>query len=250
MNEKIPFLIQKMEIPSYLSDCKGLLRLDALFMLLQEMSNKHASLLGAGWHDLQKNNAFWVITKMSLKINRMPRWTENIILRSWVRPSEIATSPRDYEIEDEAGNILISGSSVWAILDTEHGRPQRMSNYDGVFPKQDRMADCEKPKKIAPLHIPEQASFAKDVETSDIDMNLHVNNAHYIQWALNSVDTEYYKTHTFNQVFVNFIAQAKLGDKYSVHSEKTAEDAFSTAIFSPESGKEFCRIATKWIPLV
>lgn len=246
MENKLPFLTENIRIPSYLADYKSQLRPDSLFMLLQEMSNRHASLLGVGWHDLQKRGFFWVITKMSLKIKRMPRWTETVVLRSWVRPSDTATSPRDFEFEDSDGNIIVSGSSVWAILDTTSNRPQRMSDFDSCFSPQQRQADCEKPRKIRSIPLPETPPFTKEVELSDIDMNMHVNNTHYIQWAFNSMPETYYREHSLEEISVNFLSQARLGESYSVQTATVSTDEFISTIYSDKDKKEFCRIHSKW----
>ena len=243
----LPFLVEKFRIPSYLADFKSQLRLDSLFMLLQEMSNKHASLLGVGWHNLQKNGFFWVITKMSLKIVRMPLWTENITLKTWVRISDTATSPREFEISDEQGNIIIAGSSVWAILDTKSNRPQRVSNFDSNFLQQEHEADCDKPRKVKQIQLPETPEFLKKIELADIDMNMHVNNTHYILWAINTIPKNFYMTHSIKEIMVNFISQARFGEYYSVHTEEISDTEFISTIYSDQEKKEFCRIHSKWI---
>ncbi len=186
MPEIIPIFEKRFQIPSYFVDDRSQLTINALFSLLQEVSNSHATLLGAGWHELLERGYFWVLTKMQLKICRLPEWTEPVVLRSWVRKSDAATSPRDYEMTDANGNLLIAGSSIWAILDTTAGRPQRMSMFDGMFLPQERAALDRRPAKIGPLALPDTLPEAKEVVHSDIDMNHHVNNANYIRSAKSS----------------------------------------------------------------
>ncbi len=144
-------------VPSYFVGEDSLMTVSSLFSLLTEVSNRHASLLNAGWHQLRERGYFWVITRMRMEINRMPEWTEPVLLRSWVRKSDAATSPRDYELIDANGNVIVAASSVWAILDIEHGRPQRMSAFDADFPVQERSAMEHKPQKVKALTIPAEA---------------------------------------------------------------------------------------------
>ncbi len=246
MPEIIPIFEKRFQIPSYFVDDRSQLTINALFSLLQEVSNSHATLLGAGWHELLERGYFWVLTKMQLKICRLPEWTEPVVLRSWVRKSDAATSPRDYEMTDANGNLLIAGSSIWAILDTTAGRPQRMSMFDGMFLPQERTALDRRPAKIGPLALPDTLPEAKEVVHSDIDMNHHVNNANYIRWALDAVSEEFRQTHRLTDVSVNFIAQAKLGDRYIVCSELLSETAFKTAILSADGLTTYCRLQTDW----
>ncbi len=246
MPEIIPIFEKKFQIPSYFVDDRSQLTVSSLFSLLQEVSDSHATLLGAGWHALRDRGFFWVLTRMRLKINRLPEWTEPVLMRSWVRKSEAATSPRDYELLDAEGNLLVAGSSIWAILDTAEARPQRMSIFDGMFLPQERSAIDGKPPKIGPVSLPDMLPGAKEAVHSDIDMNHHVNNARYIQWAFDAVNEEFRQTHRLKDVSVNFISQAKLGDRYVVCSEPVAENTFKTAILSADGLTTYCRLQTEW----
>ena len=241
-----PFLEENLTIPSYLADEQAQLSVTSLFKLLQEASDRHAALLGAGWFDLQNRGYFWVLTKMLVHINRFPKWQEEVLLRTWVRASEAATSPRDFEIEDADGNLLVSARAIWAILDTEQGRPQRMDMFDGHFLPQERCALDRRPPKIGPLTLPDTLPEAKTALYSDLDMNHHVNNAHYIQWAFDSFDKDFLRSHRLTDIAVNFIAQAKLADPYVVISQPVADNSFKTAILSANDRTEFCRLQTDW----
>lgn len=246
MTDIIPILEKSFQIPSYFVDENAELTVSALFSLLQEMSDNHASLLGAGWHELRVRGYFWVITKIQLKINRLPKWTEPVRLRTWVKNSNAATSPRDYEMLDADGNLLVAGNSVWAILDIANGRPQRMSMFDGCFLPQERNAIDRIPPKISALDIPKEPRYSKEVVASDIDINRHVNNARYIQWAFDAVKEEFRHTHRVSGMTVNFLSQAKLGDHYAVHTETVSEYEYKTTLYSSDDRQEYCRIQSEW----
>lgn len=250
MSNIIPVLEEKFVIPSYFVDENAQMTVSCLFRILQEMSNKHASLLGAGWYQLREMGYFWVITKIQLKINRLPKWEEEVILRTWVKKSNAATSPRDYEMVDSDGQVLVAGSSIWAILDIAKSSPQHMNLFDGYFMPQDRDAIAQKPQRINALELPEETLNWKTAAPSDIDMNHHVNNAHYIQWAFDSVNPSFKETHRITDVAVNFISQAKLGDHYAVHSKHISDTGYQTTLYSPETKQEFCRILTDWKSII
>jgi acyl-ACP thioesterase len=249
-NMPLPFLEETIEIPSYLTDDSAHLGISALFKLLQEASERHASLLGAGWYELQERGYFWVVSRIQLKIHQLPKWRDKILLRTWVKPSEAATSPRDFEIEDMEGRPLASARALWAIIDTEHNRPQRMNMFDGLFAPQDRSAIGQKPIKIPPVLHPDILYGPKDVVFSDIDMNHHVNNAHYIQWTFDAMNEEFRKTHRLSDMTVNFIAQAKLGEQYKVLTEQISATEFRTSIVSGDNLSEYCRIQSRWEPVI
>ena len=223
MSEPLPILEEKFVIPSYFVDDNAQMTVTSLFQLIQEMSDRHATILGAGWQQLRHRGFFWVITKIKLIIN--------------------------FEMEDADGNLLVSASTIWAIIDIEQNRPQRMDMFDGLFLPQERSAMDKKPPKIGPIQLPDTLPEPKSMLHSDIDMNRHVNNAHYIQWAFDSVSDEFLKSHKISSVVVNFIAQAKPGDQYMVCSQPLDENSFKTYILSAHDHTEFCRLQTTWTPL-
>jgi len=235
-----------MKVPSYFVDEDARMTVSALFGLLTEISNRHASCLNAGWHQLRRRGYFWVITRMRMEINRLPEWTETVTLRTWVRQSQAATSPRDYEMLDDDGNVLVAASSVWAILDIASGRPQRMSDFDADFPMQERCAIERKPQKISAITAKETNLTPLWVQASDLDMNHHVNNAHYIQWAFDALSQEFRMSHRIATVTVNFVSQAKLGDQYRIKSEADSDSTFRTSIISANEPNEYCRLQTEW----
>lgn len=244
--EPLPILEERLVVPSYFVDDTTQMTVCSLFQVMQELSDRHATILGAGWYSLCERGFFWVITKIQMNIHRLPQWTEEVTLRTWVRNSNAATSPREFEILDADGKVLVAASAVWAILDKEHGHPQRMSMFDGCFAPQDRSAlECN-PMRIGPLTLPETLPEPMDVRHSDIDINNHVNNAHYIQWAFDAVSESYRKTHKIVSVAVKFIAQAKFGDQYVVYSEPVADNSFKTSILSADGKTEYCRLQTEW----
>ena len=244
--ETVPIFEETFVIPSYFVDDNAQMTVSSLFQLMQEISDRHAAILGAGWFSLCERGYFWVITKIQLEIHRLPKWTEQVTLRTWVRKSNAATSPRDFEITDSEGNLLVAANAVWAILDKEHGCPQRISLFDKGFNPQERCALERKPMTIKPITLPDTLPEPIDVRYSDLDINRHVNNAHYIQWAFDDVSEAFRKTHRIIGVAVKFIAQAKLGDQYIVCSETVSDNCFNTSIFSSDGKTEYCRIQTEW----
>lgn len=244
--EPVPILEETFVIPSYFVDDTAQMTVCSLFQLMQEISDRHAAILGAGWFSLCERGYFWVITKIQLEIHRLPKWTEQVSLRTWVRKSNAATSPRDFEIMDSNGHLLVAANAVWAILDKEHGYPQRISLFDNGFMPQERCALEGKPMTIKPIALPDTLSKPKDVRYSDLDINRHVNNARYIQWAFDAVSEAFRQTHRIKGVAVKFIAQAKLGDRYIVCTEPVSDNCFNTAIFSSDGKTEYCRLQTEW----
>jgi len=241
-------LEHNLKIYSYLVDDEMNLSMPALFGLIQEISSEHVNKCNIGWQNLRKSNLFWVLSKIHIKIARLPRWSEDIIIRTWGKCHDLLVNPRDYEMEDNEGNLMMKATSSWVILDAENGKIKKLDEFDDrlVYPKEKEDAITTRAPKVPKIDIQEECNF-NIVLNSDIDMNKHVNNAHYVQWALDSVNQIFRQTHRLVEVVINYLSQAKLGDYYGIISKHVAENEYITSIFSKEGNMEFCRIQSIWV---
>lgn len=239
-------LEEKITIQSYLTDNKMELTLPALFGLIQEISSKHVTQCGIGWENLKDKNLFWVLSKIKLSISRLPKWSETIILKTWGKLHDLVVEPRDYEMVDEQGNVLIKGTSSWVIIDSEKGKIQSLNKFEEhlIYPE-NKDAFIERAPKVAKIEIAEQEP-SEHVRYSDLDMNQHVNNAKYIQWALDSISQVFRDKHNLKEAVVNYINQARYGDIYNVASVPIGINNYITTIFSANDKREFCRISSVW----
>ena len=240
-------LEHNIKIYSYLVDDEMHLSIPALFGLIQEISSEHVNKCNIGWQNLRKSNLFWVLSKIHIKISQLPKWSEEIILRTWGKCHDLLVNPRDYEMEDKEGNMLLQATSSWVILDAKNGKIKKLDEFDEhlVYPE-GREAIVSRAPKVPKINIQGKCDF-NIVLNSDIDMNKHVNNAHYVQWALDSVNQLFRKTHQLVEVVINYLSQAKLGDYYGIISKHIVENEYITSIFSKEANMEFCRIQSIWV---
>ena len=237
---------QSFTIPSYQVDRYKRLTVSYLLNLMQEVAWQHSTACGAGWQDLKKENCFWALTKMRIHILRMPEWLETIQLQTWGKPGPYVVQPRDFEMYDADGNLLMQATSDWVILDFPTFRPQRLEHFnDRIACLADRHAIEAPAPKILPLKKPDEGPV-RAVLFSDIDVNQHVNNVKYVQWMLDSLPAEFVEQHTLKDLAINFVMQAKLGDAYRVVHDETAPDTIETAIRLAADGHDFCRLRTVW----
>lgn len=241
-------LKHNLKIHSYLVDDEMNLSMPALFGLIQEISSEHVNKCNIGWQNLRKSNLFWVLSKIHIKIARLPKWSEEIILRTWGKCHDLLVNPRDYEMQDKEGNLLLQATSSWVIIDATNGKIKKLDEFDDrlVYPENKKDAITTRAPKVPKIDIQEECNF-NFVLNSDIDMNKHVNNAHYVQWALDSVNQLFRQTHRLVEVVINYLSQAKLGDCYGIISKHIVENEYITSIFSKEGNLEFCRIQSIWV---
>jgi len=84
-----------------------------------------------------------------------------------------------------------------------------------------------------------------------LDWNRHVNNAVYIQWALESVPPDLLMSRRPMELEVSYRAEAFYGDEVlsaaqRVPEGESAEAAFLHQILNAATGVELARLRTRW----
>jgi medium-chain acyl-[acyl-carrier-protein] hydrolase len=233
-------------VHSYDIDYNSRLNVFSLFNYFQEIAWEHAGILGFGKEDLEKRNLFWVLSRVRVEIERLPLWTEKLTLITYPRGIDGLFALRDYEIYDSLGKRVISGSSSWLILSAQTRRPVRLTDLDLQFVANDRSALEVNPSKISdPVGTPlKTESFL--VKPSDIDVNFHVNNARYVEWAYNSFPILHFKEFIPKVVEVNFLAEGKSDDNVDIELFKVSDEKNIISIRRIEDKKELCRVHFEW----
>lgn len=167
----------------------GVATLSSLANWLQEAAGRSASSLGFGEETLAGMGLTWILTRLVLRIRRMPTPGESLIVRTW--PSVLDRfGYRGYEVFDAKGGLLVSSGSAWSVMDLTARRltpvPPELAE---VYPRQPRPCDaftCRTLPRLADAGSGPAEGFAAPVRVrrDDLDLNGHVNNARYLSWLL------------------------------------------------------------------
>ncbi|MFW5689099.1 MAG: acyl-[acyl-carrier-protein] thioesterase [Spirochaetota bacterium] len=213
-------------VRSYEVDPDGRLRPVVLLRMLQEAAWQHASLLGKGFHHRAEGELFWVLSRLRVRMERYPRWGERFTIRTFPVGTERLFALREFSLHTEGGELLGRASSAWLVVDASRGRPVRPqpvvadivvteSEYDGDterFPALDETAAAAAARPIvAPV---EHGPFP--VRYHDIDQYHHVNNASYLEWAIDALDASRPMGSQATELGVDFLKETLLADRYTV----------------------------------
>jgi len=182
--------------------------LPAICNLLQEVAGNHARELEFDITDLQKDKLTWVLHRLHVQMDRFPEWRETITIKTWPSSGDGLRAYRDFLIMDENGNIIGKSLSYWLIMNIKSRRPARIpkkilemapENANHVLP----VTDATFPEIDQPDYLEEF-----EVRKTDLDLNRHVNNVHFIEWALASLPDDA----TVNEIDIQFTAESVWGD--------------------------------------
>jgi acyl-ACP thioesterase len=164
------------------------------------------------WSLLKKSNAFWVTTKVKLKINRMPALDEKFAMQTWPLQSTAVKFERDAKI-CAGKETLVAIKSEWVALDadTHKIRPAK-SIY---FPKMKNRTDRAIEGKFANLNFDNngaQKVYSRTILPTDIDVNGHTNNCNYTRFVLDCFPLAEHKTTQIDTYEIHFVNESHEGD--------------------------------------
>ncbi len=242
---------RKYAINIFNTDLTGRLSPGALFSFFEDLAARHAAELGWGRDDLMASGGyFWALSRMIVKIDRLPGAWEEVTLRTWPRGTEAIFALRDLEMYDDAGKRIAGASSSWVIVDYNTRKAQRpdkaLSGLNKNFP-QVRATETNA-RKVPLLPAGEHTLTKLKVKLDDIDVNRHVNNARYVHWAVNCYDPEFISLHTPDTIEVNYLLEGHQGEMINILTATSdgQETAFIHSVTRESDGTELCRLRMSW----
>ncbi len=235
----------EMFISSYQVDQFGTMSIPAMCSLFEELAWKHADANKFGYEHLKEKNLFWVLSRLAVKIHKRPVWKQNIISKTWTCGVEGLFARREFQVEDESGEVLITAVSHWLMLDLATRLMVRTGNYKELFSMQREKALDYIPVKIKPVK-PDIVSGFSEVLFSDIDLNRHMNNVRYLQRIIDSYDygvIEKYKITAFD---INFLNEALIGDQLAVVCQEADEQEQYAAVVRQSDNLDMARMRLNW----
>ena len=236
---------EKFTVRSYEMDVQGVASVPAICNYLQEVAGNHATELGVAVDHLFRKNMTWVLSRLHVKVFRFPFWREEIKIETWPSGRQGKFAIRDFLIFDQKHNILVKASSSWMIIDLNTQKPIIMPEFmDAIrLPDRKRAIDDSFPKMSVPKNPDLERSF--DVRLSDLDINQHVNNVKYIEWALESVPLDVWKEKILSELEISFRAETMYGEKITIKTERE-DDIFSHHVISEDDQRDLALLKSTW----
>jgi len=208
---------ERFEIKSYCVDFQQILKPSVLLQFFQEAASNHAEQLGSGYKALAAKGLFWVLSRLSTEITRMPEWGEIILCETWPASTEGLLFRRDFLIYDTDQNIIIRAVSGWLLVNLTNLRPQRISalgiNLSGNDGKRSLDYFPER------LNIQtKEICYRKKIFYNQIDQNLHVNNSQYLDWVTDCFDINHYNHFSLSTFSCEFLSETHWGDEVELRT--------------------------------
>jgi acyl-ACP thioesterase len=213
----------------------------------QHASSTHSSVAGYPVTSLIKKNLTWVITRYHIIINKYPGWRDKISVSTWRSGERPNFAPREFKVEDDSGNKLIYATSSFKLLDLKTKQTVSPKIHLPDYPVYEKREIQDEFLSLFELKNPD---FEKqlNVRRSDLDINRHVNNTLYLEWAIESIPEKIFNDFKICEIEIGFNRPSFYGDKI-ISMTKACDNSkieFFHKIVRIKDNTILAKLKTKW----
>ena len=223
-----PFFVEPFHV-----DFTGRIFLGVLGNHMLNAAGNHSQRRGWGIGALNETRHTWVLSRLAIEMNEMPRQYEHCEVRTWVKSVMRYFTNRNFSIHRADGTPLGYARSVWAMIDLETRQPcNLLTLYDGdilnYIVEEDQSLPLGGAGKGAFCPIEGHTSFRfrepqllRTIDTyySDVDINGHINSIKYIEHILDLFPKERFEQQSIHRFEIAYKAESYLGDRLSFYEQ-------------------------------
>lgn len=237
--------VKEYNLRTYECDKNGYLRIVTLFNILQDIADSHATDLGLGMEYCLSKGFAWVGANYHIKINQMPKTHEYIKIITWPSEQRKLGAIRDFAVYDNNGNLIITATSQWILIDFKRKRPISLKDH---LPEYTVINEHSLISNFEKLPTPSKDDYKKtfSIRFDDIDINMHVNNSLYPLWASETLSSEFRDEYLPSEIEISFKKEGHLGEDIQVTTEQNKEETIHS-IISLNDNRELSNVRIKWV---
>ncbi|MCD7841084.1 MAG: thioesterase [Lachnospiraceae bacterium] len=228
---------------------------------LQDCCLFQSEALGVGPDYLKSRHRLWLLSGWQVVIDRYPRMFEKITVATIPYEFSGCLGWRNVCVSDENGVCIVRANSPWLYVNTDTGRPAQPDETEkSAYALEERIPMDYAPRKIK---LPENMTAGTPVPVIQefIDTNHHVNNAQYVDIAVNIMEEDMHafhdpdaavktQTETFRdtkpfirEIRVEYKKQAILGE--ILYPETCLRDDWYYVAFTDPDGHVYAAVAIR-----
>ncbi len=239
---------KEFQVRSYEVDLYGRVSPRTLLNYLQDAAGEHADRLGLSVTDLFRRDLTWVLSRYHVQFLSYPPVGQRVRVQTWPSGRNGRFAVRDFQVADDNGSPIAKATSSWMVVSLKTGRSVRLEDALPDYPVVALRA-LEDDFATLPKLDDAEAQIPFRVRMGDLDINRHVNNVIYADWALESVPEDIIRDWCPASLEIAYRASATYGDritsKIKVMTEGDSPE-FLHQLVEEGDGRELTRLRTRW----
>lgn len=198
----------------------GYLKYVDLCNLLQLTAAEHSILGGLSFNDMQEHHQAWVLSRIRIEIDALPKWQDKVTVKTWIESLEGNKSIRNIEMYLD-GKKIVGSTTFWAVFNTQLRKSEPLALPHEHFEKYpDHKATAQSFARINILQETEKVG-ERNVVLSDLDIVNHVNNTKYLEWCLDTLHPKAVLKQHVKSLEMNFLRELNWNDAVEIHTDET-----------------------------
>lgn len=203
-------------------NAQGLMPVSLLTERIIEVASEHANALGIGYSALQPKGIGWVLSRVSIVMERWPQINSEYSLTTWIEGWTRLYSDRCFVVKDQNGNVFGYARTVWVAIDI-HNRCATSLDQIADPDMVNTQMECPIPKqrKMLPVDIDTATSVRNyTFGYADLDFNRHVNSTRYIDHILDTWSLQFYDKFTPMTFEIAYAHECLYGQKVTIAAQQ------------------------------
>jgi medium-chain acyl-[acyl-carrier-protein] hydrolase len=215
------------KITSADTDMNGRIRLGSLVNLLLQSAIDSADSLGFGYGGIRQQNLFWVLSRLTLEIDRPLTWYETVDVETWPKNVEKILYLRDFLLRDKEGQIIGKATSGWLAVDI---KTKQLKKIDGIHSEffvrlKNRHAISSPPEKLFASDGKE--NFRVKTGYYDADLNQHVTTTRYADWMMDTFSLDFHVNNYPKRISLNIMKETMPGETLELIRKESDNRVFN-----------------------
>ena len=217
-------LIYKKQYTLLMRDCDMFKRLkpSVILTMFQDCSEALTEGWGVGLDAMLDIGVIWVAAKAECSVRRLPIHGDTVAVRGWACRCRNGIFPFRYVIDDAGGQPLIEGCSLWVLSDLEtHSMLSEHIPKIALPSPEPEDAGLPRMRAILPPGSPRHT--VRQVRFSETDINGHLTNTRYLDWACDLVPGAFHREHPITGLRIDYRAEIFPDEEVPLDWELTDE---------------------------
>ena len=230
----------KYTVEPFTEDYCGNLAWGKIGNLLLRCSSMHAGKHGFGYAQMIELQRVWVLSRLVIELDAMPRSEETFEIRTWVSRIYRQFTDRHFTLSRADGSVYGHATSIWALIDTESREPADLTQLaDGGF------TEALLPKEPSPIAPMGRIRLKKPVllhthkaAYCDLDINGHVNSIRYMELLIDLFSPKTMKETPLRRIEMAYCLESYWGDDLEIYGDEEPADPTKQCFEIRKNGKD------------
>lgn len=200
-----------------------------------------------GWAELLKRGFAWFLMRYRVEFDSFPTDVAEIKIITESRGCQRINAYRDFEVYDNKTNQrILKAASCWVVVDINN---KSVINIQKEFPDFMEYTQKEDDLKFNKLKQIDRIDFEKifHVRYDDLDINNHVNNTVYINWALEALDYGFRTSNNIKALDICYKHEITYGNDVLSQVKYDKENNVTEHIIkNAQTGEELCLLRAEF----